>query len=148
MSPTKDQRIILPYVSLNGRCEEAITFYRSALGADLQIMMRFKDSPDPMPPGMLPPGWETKIMHATLRLGPATLMMSDGCPTEAPALNGISLSLTLNTQAEADRAFKALAEGGKVTMPLAKTFWSPLFGMLVDRFGVSWMVSLPTPESA
>lgn len=143
MSPPTDHRVILPYVNLHGRCEEAIAFYRQALGAEVEVMMRFQDSPDPMPPGMLPAGWETRIMHATLRLGPATLMISDGCPTQSPGISGVSLSLTLNTEAEARRAFDALALGGRITMPLAKTFWSPLFGMVEDPFGVHWMVTLP-----
>jgi PhnB protein len=146
MSTNKDHRVILPYIKLHGRCEEAIGFYREALGAELEMMLRFKESPDPMPPGMLPPGWESKVMHATLRLGPATLMLSDGCPTQPAGISGISLSLTLNTEAEACRAFDALAQGGKVTMPLAKTFWSPLFGMVDDQFGVTWMVSLPAAQ--
>jgi PhnB protein len=132
---------IQPYLSFNGRCEEAIEFYRKALGATVETMMRFKESPDPMPPGMLAPGFENKVMHATLRIGGAVLMASDGMAAGALDFKGFSLSIDAADAAGADRMFNALAVGGKVTMPLAKTFWSPYFGMVTDRFGVGWMVS-------
>jgi PhnB protein len=103
--------------------------------------MHYKDSPEPQPPGMIPPGWENKVMHTTFRIGGATLMASDGC-AEGSSFSGFSLALTVPTAAEADRAFAALAVGGEVRMPLTKTFWSPCFGMLTDRFGVGWMVSV------
>ncbi len=138
-----------PYLFFNGRCEEAIAFYQDALGAELQMMMRNSDSPEPPPPGMLPPGSEHKIMHASLLIGGALLMMSDGnCDGTAPAeaFKGFSLSLDCADAAEARRAFEALAgQGGSVTKPLAKTFWAPLFGMVSDRFGVSWMVGVAEP---
>ncbi|MDB6068562.1 MAG: phnB, partial [Pedosphaera sp.] len=106
------------------------------------MLMHYKDSPEPMPPGMLAPGFENKVMHATFHIGPNILMASDGCD-ESGKFDGFKLSYAVETQAEAERAFNALAAGGKVEMPLTKTFWSPSFGMLVDRFGVSWMVSIP-----
>jgi len=135
------QTAIQPYLMFPGNCEEAFDFYIKALGAKVEVMMRYKDSPEPPPPGMVPPGYEDKVMHVSARIGDALLMASDDC-TGAPKFEGFSLSLSVEDARAADRAFKALAEGGKVTMPLAKTFWSPRFGMLTDRFGVSWMVSV------
>jgi PhnB protein len=105
------------------------------------MLLRFKESPDPVPAGMVPPGWEDKVMHASLRIGEAVVMASDGCESVGE-FKGFSLSLSVPTEAEADRAFATLSEGGRVTMPLGKTFWSPRFGMLVDRFGVGWMVGV------
>jgi PhnB protein len=133
--------LVQPYVFFGGRCEEALEFYRNAIGAEVEMLMRYNESPEPMPPGMLAPGFETKVMHATFRVGASTLMASDGCG-EAPGFAGFSLSLAVPAEAEADRAFGALAAGGEVKMPLTKTFWSPRFGMLTDRFGMGWMVSV------
>ena len=133
---------IEPYLFFNGRCEEAIEFYKKALGAEVLMMMRVKDSPEPHPPGMLPPGSENKIMHVSLRVGDATVMASDGCCTGQTNFQGFSLSLTAANEADAGRKFAALAEGGQVQMPLGKTFWSPCFGMVADRFGVGWMVTV------
>lgn len=133
---------IQPYLFFNGRCEEAIDFYRKALGAEVEMMMRFKDNPDPMPPGMLAPGFENKVMHAALRIGGAVLMASDGMAAGEPDFKGFSLSIDAPDAAGVDRLFAALAEGGRVQMPLGKTFWSPHFGMVTDRFGVGWMVSV------
>jgi PhnB protein len=104
--------------------------------------MRFKESHEPPPPGTVPPGFENKIMHTSFRIGETTVMASDGCANGKPNFEGFSLSLAVPTEAEADRFFAALADGGKVRMPLEKTFWSPRFGMLEDRFGVGWMVSV------
>lgn len=132
---------IQPYLFFGGRCEEALAFYRTALGAQVDRLMYHKDSPDAQPPGMLAPGFENKVMHATFRIGGTTLMASDGCGEDSH-FAGFSLSLALPTEAEAGRAFAALAEGGQVRMPLTKTFWSPCFGMLVDRFGLAWMVTV------
>ncbi|MDV6344866.1 VOC family protein [Nitrosomonas sp. Is37] len=137
---------IEPYLFFGGRCEEALDFYRTALGAQVEILLRHKDSPEPSPPGMLPPGFENKIMHTTFRIGATTLMASDG-NQEGANFSGFSLSLSVPTEAEADRTFAALADGGQVQMPLTKTFWSPCFGMLTDRFGVSWMISVATSSS-
>ena len=129
-----------PYLFLEGRCDEAIAFYKEALGAEVTMLMRYKEAPDPPPPGMLPPGSENKIMHASLTIGESTVMASDGMCSGKPAMQGFSLSVTVATEADADRVFAALSANGKVTMPLGKTFWSPKFGMCADRFGVEWMV--------
>jgi PhnB protein len=132
---------IQPYLFFGGRCEEAIEFYRTALGAQVDFTMHYKDSPEPQPPGAIPPGWEGKVMHTTFHVGGNTLMASDGC-AEGAKFDGFMLSLSVRTEAEADRAFTALAAGGEVRMPLAKTFWSPRFGTLKDRFGLGWMISV------
>ena len=142
MSTTKHNGIIQPYLFFNGRCEEAVEFYKKALGAEVQMMMRYKECPEPIPPDRVPPGFENKIMHASFRIGESTVMASDGCSTDKTNFQGFSLSVSVATEAEADRVFAALSEGGQVRMPLAKTFWSPRFGMLEDRFGVGWMVSV------
>lgn len=131
---------VQPYLMFEGRGDEAIAFYQKALGAELIMRMRVKESPDPHPPGMLPPGSEDKILHASLRIGSTEVSLSDGMCAGSPTFQGISLSLTVDTVEEADRFFGALAEGGNVHMPLSETFFSPRFGMLADRFGVSWMV--------
>lgn len=131
-----------PYLFFNGRAEEAVNFYVKTVGAKVEMLMRFDQSPEPMPPGMLPPGFEKKVMHASVMIGSCRVMASDGCgDTAAPA--GFSLALSVATEAEADRAFAALSEGGKVIMPLTKTFWSPKYGQLKDKFGVQWMVMVP-----
>jgi PhnB protein len=130
------------YLFFDGRCEEAIEFYKKVLGAEVTMLMRFKDSPEPPQPGMIPPGSENKIMHVSFRVGDTTVMASDGRCTGQANFQGFSLSLTVANEAEADRKFAALAEGGQVQMPMAKTFWSPRFGMVTDRFGVGWMVSV------
>ena len=133
---------IHPYLFFDGRCEEAVEFYRAALGAKVTMMMRYKESPEPPPPGMVPPNWDNKIMHASLTIDDAMVMASDGCGSDELRHNGFSLSLSVKDAAGADRAFDALAAGGKVDMPLGKTFWSPRFGMLTDKFGVQWMVNV------
>jgi PhnB protein len=132
---------VQPYLFFGGRCKEAVDFYRSALGAQVEMLMTYKESPEPPPPGMLPEGYENKVMHASFRVGDTTIMASDGCG-EDPGFKGFTLALNVVTEAEADRYFAALSEGGKVNMPLSKTFWSPKFGMAEDRFGVRWMVSV------
>ena len=132
--------LVQPYLFFDGRCEEAIAFYRRAVGAEALMVMRFKDSPEPPPPGTLPPGCDDKIMHAAVRIGDATVLMSDGRCQGQAAFQGFSLSLTTADEGEADRCFAALADGGEVRMPLATTFFSPRFGMVADRFGVGWMV--------
>ena len=140
MSTTKDNRFIHPYLFFNGSCEQAIEFYRKALGAEIEMMMRFKESPEPPPPGAVPPGFENKIMHASFRVGQTTVLASDGCSADKLRFQGFSLSLSVPTEAEADRAFNTLADGGQVKMPLMKTFFSPRFGMLEDRFGIGWII--------
>lgn len=135
------QPLVQPYLFFGGRCQEALEFYQSALGAEIEMLMRFRESPDPRPEGMLAPGFEDKVMHASFRVGGSTLMASDGCGGQVK-IEGVSLSLAVATEVEAERYFHALAEGGEVTMPLDKTFWSPRFGMVNDRFGVGWMINV------
>ena len=142
MSTPNDNRVIQPYLFFNGQCEAAVEFYRKALGAEVEMTMRYKESPEPPKPGMLPPGFENKIMHTSFRVGQTTVMASDGCSTEKASFQGFSLAIAVHSEAEADRVFAALSKGGQMTMPLAKTFWSPRFGMVQDRFGIGWMVSV------
>jgi PhnB protein len=137
--------VVQVYLTFGGRCQEALDFYGKALGAKIEMVMKFKDSPEPPPPGMLPPGFEDKIMHSSFRIGESTVMASDGCE-KGSGFQGFSLSLGVATEAEADRAFAALSEGGSVQMPLNKTFWSPKFGMVTDKFGVAWMVNVVTEQ--
>lgn len=126
-----------PYLFFEGRCEEAIEFYRTVLGAKVQMLMRYKESPDPT---MCRPGVEDKVMHASLRIGNSTLLVSDGLCVGQANFQGFGLSITVANAAEAEQFFTALAEDGRVVMPLTKTFYSPLFGMTADRFGVLWMI--------
>jgi PhnB protein len=130
------------YLFFDGRCDEAVEFYKKALGAKVEMLMRFKEAPDPPPPGTVPPGFENKVMHTSFRIGDTVVMASDGCTERKANFQGFSLSLAVEKEAEADRLFAALADGGQVQMPLGKTFWSPCFGMLTDRFGVGWMVGV------
>ena len=139
--------LIQPYLFFGGRCEEALAFYCTALGAEVDMLMRHQDSPEPPPPGMLAEGFESKVMHASFRVGTATVMASDGCSSEDANFHGFRLSLALPDEAAAQRAFAALADGGQVMMPLTKTFWSPCFGMLTDRFGLGWMVTVNAPHN-
>jgi PhnB protein len=133
---------IEPYLFFNGRCEEAIDFYKKALGAEVAMLMRFKDMPEPHQPGMIPPGSENKIMHAKLTIGGAVVMASDGRCTGKTDFQGFALSIEAASTADAEKKFKALADGGQVHLPLAKTFWATLFGMVADRFGVLWMIAV------
>jgi PhnB protein len=138
---------VLAYLNFDGRCEEAISFYRGALGAEVTALIRFKESPEPCAPGMVPPGAENKVMHSSFRIGDSTIMASDCHCAGQPNFQGFSLSLTVPNEAAADRAFAALADGGKIQMPLGKTFFSPRFGVVADRFGVSWMIYV-APKTA
>ena len=140
MTTNKNNPLVQPYLFFDGRCEEALEFYRKALGAEVTMLMRFKDSPEPPKPEMCPPGSGEKVMHASFRIGDTTLMASDGQCRGNPSFQGFSLSLTVRSEAEAERLFAAVGEKGQVQMPLAKTFFSPRFGMVADRFGVSWMI--------
>jgi PhnB protein len=132
--------LVQPYLAYEGRCDEAIEFYKRALGAQVQMLVRFKDHPEPQPPGMIKPETENKVMHASLRIGDSVINASDGRCLGQTNFSGICLSLSVKSDAEAERSFNALAEGGKVTMPLGKTFFASSFGMVTDRFGVPWMV--------
>lgn len=128
---------VQPYLFFEGRCEEALAFYRQAVGAEVLSTMRYKESPEP---AMCAPGMEEKIMHSSFRIGETTLMASDGMGSGKPAFQGVTLTLTVASDAEAQRLFAALSDGGQVQMALSKTFYASSFGMLADRFGVSWMV--------
>jgi PhnB protein len=130
--------MIQPYLFFEGRTEEALEFYKKALGAEVLMMMRYKDSPDSPPPGMNPP--PDKIMHACVKIGDAEVMASDGMCSGNPIFGGFSLSITARDEADAKRRFNALAAGGKVGMPLGETFFAKSFGMVHDKFGISWMV--------
>jgi PhnB protein len=140
MSTTNQSPKVEPYLFFDGCCAEAAEFYTQALGAEVLMLARYKDSPDPHPPGMVPPGSENKIMHARLKIGETLFMASDDCGQHKPKFEGFSLSLTAPNEAEAKKFFNALAQGGQVRMPLTKTFFSPCFGMVADRFGLGWMV--------
>lgn len=131
---------VQPYLFFEGRCEEALDCYRQVLGAEVTTLMRFSDSPDPLPPGMIPPGAEHKVMHASFKVGETEIMASDGRCAGNPNFGGISLAISVPDAATAERLFTALGEGGQVQMPLGKTFFSANFGVVADRFGVSWMV--------
>ena len=138
-------KMIEPYLFFGGRCEEALAFYQAAIGAKVNMVMLYNQSPTPPPAGILPPGFESKVMHASFTIGQSIIMASDGCEVDTK-FNGFRLSLAVTTAAEADRVFAALSDGGTIQMPLAKTFWSPLFGMLTDRFGLGWMVTVEAEE--
>jgi PhnB protein len=133
--------LVQSYLFFDGRCEEAIEFYKKALGAKVDMLMRYKDSPEPQQPGHNVPG--DKVMHASFRIGDTQVMASDGHNTGKPSFQGFSLSLSARDDAEARRWFDALAAGGEVRQPLIKTFFSSSFGMVADRFGVPWMLVVP-----
>ena len=138
---------ITPYLFFAGRCEEALNFYRDALGAQIDMIMRFNESPEPTPPGMLQAGFENKVMHASFRVGDMCLMASDGCDDKSK-FDGFRLALVVPTEAEAHQAFNALADGGIIQMPLCKTFWSPCYGIVSDKFNVGWMVMVRGEQPA
>jgi PhnB protein len=131
---------VQPYLSFEGRAEEAIEFYKKAVGAKVTMMMRNKESPEAPPPGMLPPNSGDKIMHSALTIGDSVVMATDGAVSGKPNFAGISLSLNVDSDAEAKKMFNNLADGGKVTLPLNKTFFASSFGMVADKFGVHWMI--------
>jgi PhnB protein len=137
--------VVQSYLFFDGNCEEAVNFYKQALGARVDFLMRYKEAPESPPPGQVPPNYGDKVMHTSFWIGDSMLMASDGCGM-TPNFAGFSLSITAKDQAEAKKVYDALSAGGKATMPLGKTFWSPCFGMLTDKFGVQWMVSVPTPQ--
>jgi PhnB protein len=133
---------VQPSLCFDGRCEEAVAFSTKTLGTEVTMLLRFQDSPEPPQPGMVPPGAEHKVMHASFRIGETTVMASDGQCGGQPSFQGFALSLTVPDEAAAERLFAALADGGQVQMPLTTTFFAPRFGRVVDRFGVSWMVTV------
>ncbi|MBX6327010.1 MAG: VOC family protein [Pseudolabrys sp.] len=128
---------VQPYLFFDGLCEEAIEFYKKNLGAEVDMLMRYKDSPEP---ATCTPADGNKVMHASFRIGDTQLMASDGRNSGNPRFEGFALSIAAKDEADADRKFNALSAGGKVTMPMGKTFFSPRFGMCADKFGVNWMV--------
>jgi len=128
---------VQPYLNFDGRCDEALEFYKKALGAKVGMLMRFKDAPEK---SMITPGSENKVMHSQVQVGDTTVLMSDGRCTGEANFHGIALALSVDSEAEADKIFAGLADGGQVQMPLGKTFFSPRFGMLSDKFGVRWMI--------
>lgn len=134
------------YLFFSGRCEEALNFYIKALAAKVEMVMRFNESPEPVPEGMLQSGFESKIMHASFSVGQTRILASDGCDDKSK-FDGFRLVLNVDTEAEAHQAFNALADGGTVQMPLCKTFWSPCYGMVTDKFNVGWMVMVPGPAA-
>ena len=136
---------VQPYLFFDGRCEEALDLYRHVLGAEVTMLMRFKENPDQ---SSVPPGLGDKVMHSSFRIGDTELMASDGLAKGQPAFHGVSLALSVADTADAERKFAALADGGKVEMPLNKTFFSERFGMVADRFGVSWMIVAPSAEES
>lgn len=136
-----------PYLFLDGRCEEAIEFYKSAVGATVGMLMRYKDNPDAQP-GMIPPGSDDKVMHSQIDVGGNPLMLSDGRCQGKPIFQGMALSLTVGSDAEAERIFKALGVGGQPQMQLVATFFASRFGMVADKFGVSWMVLTDAPPKS
>jgi PhnB protein len=148
MNTTQHNRIVQPHLSFEGRCEEAIEFYRKAAGAELLMLARFKDMPGPPQPGMCQPGSENKVMHARLRIGQLTLLVSDGRCMGKASFQGFALSISVQSEAEVDPLFTALGEGGQVMMPLAKTFFSARFGMVTDKFGVPWMMLVHPTDPA
>jgi PhnB protein len=131
-----------PYLMFSGRCEEAIAFYKQAIGAQTTMVMRFDESPDKNHPMPLPPNWGQKIMHCAIKVGDTIVLASDGMSEEPVSYAGVSLSITADNEAQVKRLFDALSQGGKVFMPPSKTFWSPCFGMTSDKFGVNWMVGV------
>lgn len=133
---------VYPSLCFDGRCEEAVAFYRRVLGAEVTLLLRFQDGPEPLPPGTLPPGSEPKVMHTSVHIGETIVMASDEHGEGRLRFQGFALSLTVADATEAERVFAALADGGQVQRPLAQTFWSPRFGMVADRVGVSWMITV------
>lgn len=135
---------IQPYLFFDGRCEEALDFYKAAAGAKVEMLMRYKENPERGQGGMEPPGADDKVMHAAFKIGDTMILASDGHCTGRPKFDGFSLAISVKDEAEADKTYTALAKGGEASMPLTKTFFSPKFGMLRDKFGVNWMVMVGT----
>lgn len=137
-----DKKIVHAYLNFEGKCEEALEFYKRALGAEVDMILRYKESPEAPPPGCAPSD-PNKIMHAQFRIGDTVIMAADGRGSGKPTFQGVSLALTVPTEPDVDRAFNGLAEGGQVGMPLAKTFFAARFGMVIDRYGLTWMIMVP-----
>ena len=131
---------VLTYLFLDGRAEEALDFYKKAVGAEVTMLMKFKESPDK---SHMPPGGDDKVMHAVFKVGDTPIMISDGMNKGSPKFDGFALSISAKDVPQAQKYFDALVEGGQVTMPLAETFFAKTFGMVKDKFGVHWMVGVP-----
>ena len=150
MTSNTGTKVVQPYLFFNGQCEEALNFYKKAIGAEVSPIMRFKDAP-PMPPGEQAEGCgpgnpdPNKVMHASFKIGQSEIMASDGCNDGTSNFQGFSLSIAVDTEAEADRIFSALSADGNVMMPMGRTFFAPKFGMTTDKFGVGWMVIVIPP---
>jgi PhnB protein len=127
-----------PYLFFNGNCEEAFKLYAQVLGGKIEAMMTHEGTPAAE---QVPAEWLKKILHARMSLNGQLLMASDAPPARQERPQGYSVSLMVNTPAEAERIFHALAQNGQVRMPIQETFWAARFGMLVDRFGIPWMVN-------
>jgi PhnB protein len=140
MSTTNANYAVAPYIFLGGACAEAIEFYRKGVGAEVLMQMQYKDAPPGAAQPGLPADWSGKIMHASLKIGGSLVLLSDGCPDNKEKHEGFSLTLTVPNAAEAEKTFNALSKGGEIRAPLGKTFFSPAFGMLKDRFGVPWTI--------
>lgn len=140
-----NNNFVQPYLFFSGRCEEALNFYHNAVSAQIGMVMRFNESPTPPPPGTLQPGFENKVMHSEFKIGESTILASDGCDDKTKP-SGFSLALIAANESEANRTFDGLSKDGSIQMPLTKTFWSPSYGMLTDKFGISWMVMVLNPE--
>jgi PhnB protein len=138
---------VQPYLFFEGRAEEALNFYTKALGTKPDMIMRYREAPEPPPPGKVPPGSDDKVMHASFHVGDTEVMLSDGFCSGKSQFAGFSLSISAPDEATARRYFDAMSAGGNVTMPLGPTFWSPCFGMLTDRFGVGWMITVESKEA-
>tara|TARA_Y100001968_G_scaffold333806_1_gene399698 strand:+ start:5193 stop:6065 length:873 start_codon:yes stop_codon:yes gene_type:complete len=146
MQNRMQQAALNNYLFFSGRCEEALNYYQEHLGASISLLMRFSDSPDPLPEDLLVPGFENKVMHCEFNIADSKVLASDGCG-DGTNMSGFSLALTLSDPDEAHRVFNALAKDGQINMPLAETFWSPLYGQVTDQFGVAWMVMLLSEAS-
>lgn len=146
MPNTQVATAIQAYLFFNGRCEEALDFYAHALGANVVMKMRFSEMPE-QPQGencpQIKEDWKNKIMHSHVQIGEASFLASDGCECDGSPFQNFSLALSVKDKATCERYFQALSEGGKVDMPLTPTFWSPMYGMLTDKFGVKWMLMVP-----
>ena len=136
---------VQPYVFFDGKCDEALEFYKRALGANVTALMRWKEAPDK---AMITPGHENKVMHSEFQVGETVILASDGRGTGKPSFQGFALTITADNEADAKRMFNALGDGGQVQMPLEKTFWAERFGMVVDRFGVPWMINCEGAQPA
>ena len=131
---------VQPYLFFDGKCEEALEFYKNAIGAEIEMLMRFKENPDKPDPSHVPPNSDDKVMHAAFRVGETQILASDGMCAGKPAFQGFGLTLNAKSDAEAEKLFAAVGRGGQVQMPLGKTFFASKFGMVADRFGIMWMV--------